>query len=72
MTLCKNFCIINRRFNTCILKIKDNLMATTELEEIEDKERLLSSEEKTHPWRLCSTGKHFVKKHIVHMNISNC
>ncbi len=42
-------------------------MVTAELEEIEDKERLLSSEEKIHPWRLCSTGKHFVKKHIVHM-----
>jgi hypothetical protein len=42
-------------------------MVTTELEKIEDKKQSLASEEKTHPWRLCAAGKHFVKKHIVHM-----
>lgn len=42
-------------------------MLITELEGVEDKKQSLVSEEKIHPWRLCSTGKHFVKKHIVHM-----
>lgn len=41
-------------------------MVATELEKIEDKKQSLASEEKTHPWRLCPAGKHFVKKHIVH------
>jgi len=31
---------------------------------IEDTEQ---SEEKIHPWRICPIGKHFVKKHIVHV-----
>ncbi len=43
------------------------MMLTTELEEIEGKKQSPASEEKIHPWRLCHIGKHFVKKHIVHL-----
>lgn len=42
-------------------------MLTTELEEIEGKKPSPASDEKIHPWRLYPIGKHFVKKHIVHM-----
>ena len=41
------------------------MIATSDLEKIiEDSQE---SNEKIHPWRICPIGKHFVKKHIVHV-----
>ena len=36
------------------------------LDEI-SKNEIVSDDDKIHPWRICPIGKHFVKKHIVHI-----
>lgn len=41
------------------------MIITNDLEDlIEDTKQ---SDDKVHPWRICPIGKHFVKKHIVHV-----
>lgn len=40
-------------------------MLTSAPAEIEDTEVKNTEIKKAHPWRRCSTGKHFVKEHIL-------
>ena len=44
------------------------MIITNDLEDII--EDTTQSDEKIHPWRICPIGKHFVKKHIVHISPS--
>ena len=37
---------------------------------LDDTKQQNKSEEKIHPWRICPIGKHFIKKHIVHLPAS--
>ncbi len=41
------------------------MIVTNDLEETIQHTK--QSDEKIHPWRICPIGKHFVKKHIVHV-----
>lgn len=44
------------------------MITTSDLEKIiGDTKQQNTSDDKIHPWRICPIGKHFVKKHIVHI-----